>query len=187
MNDKNISYFFDNERSIFIECYPECQTCNGPNKNNCLSCIDESLLIYNGEWLAECPNGTFVNNSHKTCENFSTNSDSLIKDKSDLILKSNNLKLEIESRTTSDIEINSSIFIKESSILNIESKELSTSKSEISTKNIENFKSSIELKTTNVETPGTTNSILYIIYWTSWIRKNAFYIQNHAKNRDIYF
>ena len=104
MNDKNISYFFDNERSIFIESYPECQTCNGPNKNNCLICIDESLLIYNGECLAECPNGTFVNNSHKTCENFSTNSDSLIKDKSDLILKSNlittdNLKLEIESRT----------------------------------------------------------------------------------------
>ena len=167
MNDKNISYFFDNERSIFIECYPECQTCNGPNKNNCLSCIDESLLIYNGECLAECPNGTFVNNSHKTCENFSTNSDSLIKDKSDLILKSNlittdNLKLEIESRTTSDMEINSSISIKESSILNIESKELSTSKSEISTINIENFKSSIELKTTNVESPGTTNSILYI-------------------------
>ena len=73
MDNKNISYFFDNETNTFAECNSECQTCNGPNKNNCLSCRNETLLIYKGECLVECPNGTFlIKNSkgHQECKNF---------------------------------------------------------------------------------------------------------------------
>ena len=44
-------YFFDSNNKTFKECSPNCLTCNGPSENNCLSCRNESLLVYNGKCL----------------------------------------------------------------------------------------------------------------------------------------
>ena len=69
MNDKNISYFFDPIKNAFSQCHSDCKTCNGSNENNCLSCRNETLFIYNGKCIVECPKKTSVNrkNEYQDC------------------------------------------------------------------------------------------------------------------------
>ena len=65
MDNKNISYYIEN--NTFKECNSICQTCDGPNDDNCLSCMNETLFLNNGTCLTECPNGTLMikNNGQK--------------------------------------------------------------------------------------------------------------------------
>ena len=43
-----------------------------PNDNNCLSCMNEALFLYNGTCITECSNGTLMinNNGQKECKDF---------------------------------------------------------------------------------------------------------------------
>ena len=80
MKKKNISYFFDNIKNYFSQCHSECKTCNGINEYNCLSCKNETLFLYKGRCLIECPKGTFISNNeckdcNKNCETCSKQSD----------------------------------------------------------------------------------------------------------------
>ena len=78
--------------NIIEKCNSDCQTCNGPNKNNCLSCTNETLFLYNGECLVECPNGTFrasINNGQQECKNCSENGDSFINENTIRVIDSN--------------------------------------------------------------------------------------------------
>ena len=72
MNDKNISYFFDPIKNAFSQCHSDCKTCNGSNENNCLSCRNETLFIYNGKCIAECPKKTSANRGNE-CQDCNIN------------------------------------------------------------------------------------------------------------------
>ena len=75
MENKNIPYYFDQTKNTFYVCSKDCKDCNGPNFNNCLSCIDSNKFLYNGECILQCPNKTFPNYNKKTCENCHKNCD----------------------------------------------------------------------------------------------------------------
>ena len=69
--DKHIPYFLDKINNVFKKCHSSCKTCDGEDENNCLSCMDETLFIYQGNCLPECPKKTFETKSkdgHKACE-----------------------------------------------------------------------------------------------------------------------
>ena len=59
MEQNFIHWYFDNQRNIFDKCNEVCNTCNGPNDNNCLTCNNENLYAYNGRCLEDCPTKTF--------------------------------------------------------------------------------------------------------------------------------
>ncbi|EAR81970.2 REJ domain protein (macronuclear) [Tetrahymena thermophila SB210] len=48
-------------------CNPACQTCNGPNPDNCLSC-NPGLYYYNKNCVSLCPNGFQSNFNTLTCD-----------------------------------------------------------------------------------------------------------------------
>ena len=79
MNSKQIQYYFDEDQKIFLNCYPECQTCNGTKDNNCLSCKDENQYLYKGKCYSQCPNKMYPfadNFGSKTCKNCHPNCES---------------------------------------------------------------------------------------------------------------
>ena len=47
-------------------CNSSCQTCNGPSNQNCLLCIDKTLLLNAGVCVSNCLSG-FYNNSQINC------------------------------------------------------------------------------------------------------------------------
>jgi len=43
-----------------LACHPECKNCNGPERNQCLSCTSPSKVIHNHICVDVCPNGFFL-------------------------------------------------------------------------------------------------------------------------------
>ena len=77
MDSKHIPYYFNEELKIFLDCYPECQTCNGTLVSNCLSCRDINKFLYKGRCYSQCPDKTypsdtpgnkFCGDCHQNCE-----------------------------------------------------------------------------------------------------------------------
>ena len=63
-------WYLDEENKAFAKCNLECNTCNGPTNEDCLSCNDKYL--YNGRCNTECPEKTFEsfdNKGNQICEN----------------------------------------------------------------------------------------------------------------------
>ena len=67
------NWYFDKTNHFFAECNSNCETCYGPNSDNCLSCHNNTYL-YNNECIISCPNKSFPNSSNisencfPTCE-----------------------------------------------------------------------------------------------------------------------
>ena len=60
LNEKEINWFFEAHLEIFQLCHSSCLQCNGPDRNNCLSCLSNDIYyLYKGECLIQCPIGTF--------------------------------------------------------------------------------------------------------------------------------
>ena len=59
MDSKQISYYFDEDKKSFVNCAPECQTCNGARDYNCLSCKNDNNYLHQGKCYSQCPNKTF--------------------------------------------------------------------------------------------------------------------------------
>ena len=59
MKQKFTNWYFDEEREIFDRCHENCETCNGVNEDNCLSCKNDNFYLYKGICKEDCPDGTF--------------------------------------------------------------------------------------------------------------------------------
>ena len=171
LKERNISFYFDDDTKIFIPCNPKCKTCYGPDENNCLSCINEYLFIYNGKCFEECPIGTIMsNNEINTCvecniDCLNAQNEYTTWGKWPIISTQDNLIPEIQS---TELIINNTLFKIETSSLVIESnindKELSeqnmvltTSKNELiapTTNDLENQVTipKIDISTTEIKT-----------------------------------
>jgi len=69
--------FYPNKANC-SSCHFTCLDCNGPLKNNCLSCKSDSTVIFQNECLEECPKGYYLERdlytllkSCKGCQKFS--------------------------------------------------------------------------------------------------------------------
>ena len=124
LKERNISFYFDDDTKIFIPCNPKCKTCYGPDENNCLSCINEYLFIYNGKCFEECPIGTIMsNNEINTCvecniDCLNAQNEYTTWGKWPIISTQDNLIPEIQS---TELIINNTLFKIETSSLVIES------------------------------------------------------------------
>jgi len=74
-NCEGFFFFFFLKISLFdslftslkiIVCHPSCETCDGGNKTNCLSCSNSYL--FNGECIESCPESYYPNPELNLCE-----------------------------------------------------------------------------------------------------------------------
>ena len=57
--EKEINWYFDRDSLKFSVCHENCQSCDGPRENQCLSCKDEYYLNNNNECKIGCSIGQF--------------------------------------------------------------------------------------------------------------------------------
>lgn len=59
-----------------LQCYPTCETCNGPLKTDCIDCVAGSKK-QNYECKSSCPDGSYYENLTQECTACNTNNCSL--------------------------------------------------------------------------------------------------------------
>ncbi|KAJ7335557.1 hypothetical protein JRQ81_013498, partial [Phrynocephalus forsythii] len=58
-----------------IHCFPcnhNCRECEGPDSDDCTECANVSSVLYNGQCLEECPDGTYYDEETENCEDCDT-------------------------------------------------------------------------------------------------------------------
>jgi len=61
------STFFDEDSETCEACLEECLTCDGPERDNCLSCKDKYFSALSQECLEECPAGYYEEHTTMEC------------------------------------------------------------------------------------------------------------------------
>lgn len=51
-----------------VPCHEDCLECSGPSMDDCDLCAEASLVLYNGQCLEECPEGTYFEKESKVCK-----------------------------------------------------------------------------------------------------------------------
>ncbi|XP_030619638.1 proprotein convertase subtilisin/kexin type 5 isoform X2 [Delphinapterus leucas] len=51
-----------------VPCHEDCLECNGPSMDDCDLCAEASLVLYDGQCLEECPEGTYFEKETKVCK-----------------------------------------------------------------------------------------------------------------------
>lgn len=51
-----------------VSCHKNCLECNGPQEDDCEACADTSKVLYNGQCLDVCPEGTYKDERTDKCE-----------------------------------------------------------------------------------------------------------------------
>ena len=67
----NNTYFVDESSYILKNCHSSCETCNGGNDNQCLSCINS--ILFEGQCIKECPTGYYEDKKRNECLECNTN------------------------------------------------------------------------------------------------------------------
>ena len=61
------NHFYEDARQC-VPCHEDCLECSGPSADDCDLCAEESLVLYNGRCLDECPEGTYYEKMTKVCK-----------------------------------------------------------------------------------------------------------------------
>lgn len=61
------SHFYADAR-LCVPCHEDCLECSGPSADDCDLCAEASLILYNGQCLEECPEGTYFERATKVCK-----------------------------------------------------------------------------------------------------------------------
>lgn len=59
LDDCPSGYFPKVQENKCERCHKNCQTCDGPDADNCISCWSPSSVRYNGACLSTCPSVTY--------------------------------------------------------------------------------------------------------------------------------
>uniref|UniRef100_A0A8C6F9P2 Proprotein convertase subtilisin/kexin type 5 n=1 Tax=Monodon monoceros TaxID=40151 RepID=A0A8C6F9P2_MONMO len=51
-----------------VPCHEDCLECSGPSMDDCDLCAEASLVLYDGQCLEECPEGTYFEKETKVCK-----------------------------------------------------------------------------------------------------------------------
>uniref|UniRef100_A0A4W2FNP8 Proprotein convertase subtilisin/kexin type 5 n=1 Tax=Bos indicus x Bos taurus TaxID=30522 RepID=A0A4W2FNP8_BOBOX len=61
------SHFYADGRHC-VSCHEDCLECSGPWADDCDLCAEASLVLYDGQCLDECPEGTYLEKETKVCK-----------------------------------------------------------------------------------------------------------------------
>ncbi|KAI4573512.1 hypothetical protein MJT46_004752 [Ovis ammon polii x Ovis aries] len=61
------SHFYADRRHC-VPCHEDCLECSGPSADDCDLCAEASLVLYDGQCLDECPEGTYFEKETKVCK-----------------------------------------------------------------------------------------------------------------------
>ncbi|XP_036711559.1 proprotein convertase subtilisin/kexin type 5 isoform X1 [Balaenoptera musculus] len=61
------SHFYADARHC-VPCHEDCLECSGPSMDDCDVCAETSLVLYDGQCLEECPEGTYFEKETKVCK-----------------------------------------------------------------------------------------------------------------------
>lgn len=61
------SHFYADRRHC-VPCHEDCLECSGPSADDCDLCAEASLVLYDGQCLDECPEGTYLEKETKVCK-----------------------------------------------------------------------------------------------------------------------
>ncbi|KAJ8782291.1 hypothetical protein J1605_010270 [Eschrichtius robustus] len=61
------SHFYADARHC-VPCHEDCLECSGPSMDDCDVCAEASLVLYDGQCLEECPEGTYFEKETKVCK-----------------------------------------------------------------------------------------------------------------------
>ena len=66
INEKpNNTYFINESQYILKNCHSSCETCNGENDYQCLSCINS--ILFEGKCINDCPDGYYNDKKRNEC------------------------------------------------------------------------------------------------------------------------
>ncbi|XP_072310817.1 proprotein convertase subtilisin/kexin type 5 [Eucyclogobius newberryi] len=60
-------FFADTEQRECSHCHPDCALCDGPNNNDCDSCVDPEATLHNGACLTTCTSHTYLDDISGDC------------------------------------------------------------------------------------------------------------------------
>lgn len=61
-------YYEDMEEGRCGQCHPTCDSCSGPEADDCETCATFSPKLYKGACLLECPTGTYYEATAVECQ-----------------------------------------------------------------------------------------------------------------------
>ncbi|XP_033845941.2 proprotein convertase subtilisin/kexin type 5 [Periophthalmus magnuspinnatus] len=61
-------FFDDTEQRECSRCHSDCRLCDGPNNNDCDSCVDPQATLHNGACLTSCPSHTYRDDISGDCK-----------------------------------------------------------------------------------------------------------------------
>ncbi|KPP76934.1 hypothetical protein Z043_103678, partial [Scleropages formosus] len=57
--DCPVGFYPEVDQRECLQCHKLCDSCDGPDEDDCITCNNTSAVHYNGECLSECPGNTF--------------------------------------------------------------------------------------------------------------------------------
>ncbi|KAM9391469.1 uncharacterized protein KZ484_002947 [Pholidichthys leucotaenia] len=60
-------YFASEKQQECVRCHADCASCDGPDYDDCIECLNPAYVRYNGECVSKCPNNTYYNKTTSEC------------------------------------------------------------------------------------------------------------------------
>ena len=110
-DEKEINWYLDFHTMRFALCDEKCNSCSGPDSDNCLTCFNPEVknelnYLLNSECLNECPNGTYAekqSEGYSKCKKCHSNCKTCKE-------KGNNNNMKCESCNENDITYNKNCY-----------------------------------------------------------------------------